>query len=1128
MMQKTLHGFLVLMILLSVGCDNQQRKLFTELKPDATGVHFTNNVEETREKNVMLYEYYYNGGGVAAADFNNDGLTDLYFTGNSVSNKLYLNKGELKFEDVTTDAQVGGRSGWKTGVTVVDINADGWLDFYLCYSGPEPKENLYNELYINSGCKPGGVPVFTERAKEYGLDAPFTFSTQATFFDMDRDGDLDMFLSNHGHRYFSPFFNTRIVRNKRHLQFGNRLYRNDGNHFFEISDQAGIHGGGINFGLSACVSDVNLDGWMDLYVTNDFEEQDYLYLNQKDNTFREVNRKATGHTSKFSMGSDAADINNDILPDLLVVDMLPESLQRQKTLKGPDEYDRYTLMVDSGFHHQNMRNTLQLHQGVTEDGIPQFSEIGQLAGIHKTDWSWASLIADFDNDGYKDIFITNGFLRDFTNMDFLKYTYQDAAEAARKSNSIVPVFELIKEMPSTTLANFIFRNEGDYTFSDKRLEWGVDDPKLSFGAVYVDLDNDGDLDLVTNNTNESASIFENNGNELHDNKYVKIKLIGSGANSYAIGAKVVIQQKGKRQMQELIPSRGFQSSCDYIMTFGLGEGNERIDINISWPNGQASTVLGVATNTLITIRQEDVQVGDTIKDSPPAAIFEDITSISGLEYVHKENRFVDFKFNPLILHEYSKSGPFISRGDIDDDGLEDFFVGGPKGVPGKIFLQKKNGTFAESAGVQFERDKDYEDQGSVLFDADNDGDLDLYVVSGGSEEQTGSPLLQDRFYRNLGKGIFEREDAVIPRESSSGSCVVASDYDHDGDTDLFVGGKTDPARFPVIAFGGILRNDFDAGSQQLKFTVATEQVNPLLKNPGIVTNASWVDLNNDAWDDLIVVGDWMPIQIFMNNHGTLKKTEREFFDKTGGLWAGIVTGDFDSDGDVDFIVGNAGKNLPWKPTQENPMTLYSADYDQNGKLDPIICVTENENIFPIASRDELLEQLPQLKKKFVRYEDYAKASITDILSEEQIRSSDIRTIHTLSTTYFENTGNNVFITKALPAEVQFSKVQSIIKDDFNYDGNEDLVMAGNFYPYRVQYGISDASFGLLLLGNGKGDFKAVPPYQSKLYAEGDVRSMVSLTTSQRKTILIVGKNNGPLQIVKLHSPSVNTNQLTVK
>ncbi len=1111
--------FFLLLILNITGCTPIEEKLlFTEINPASSHIDFENTIVETAEKNVMVYEYYYNGAGVAAADFNNDGLCDLYFTGNDVENKLYLNKGNLSFEDITGKAGVKGRQGWKTGVTAVDINGDGWMDIYVSYSGPVKKENLFEELYINQGCGKDGIPTFIEKAAAYGLEGALTFTTQSAFLDFDGDGDLDMFQCNHAQRYYSAFFNTEKVRNQRHPQFGSRLYRNDGGHFTDISEAGGIHGGGLNFGLGVSVSDVNNDGLPDIYVTTDFEEQDFLYLNKGDGTFKDVTKKSFGHLSKFAMGCDIADFNNDLLQDVLVVDMLPEKLERQKLLKGPDEFDKYSLMVNSGFQNQYMRNTLQLNQGNTSDSTPLFSEIGQLAGIYNTDWSWSPLFADFDNDGYKDIFITNGFLRDFTNLDFLKYTYQDAADKARDNGSILPVFELIKKMPTVKLSNYGFRNNGSLGFSNETAAWGLDKAMVSNGAVYVDLDNDGDLELVTNNINEKASVWQNHANELFKNNFIKVKLKGKGNNSRAIGAKVFILAENKEQVQELNPTRGYQSSVDYVLNFGLGNDDKNISIKVVWPNGTISIKKDIGINKLVEF--EELAPGNssvnTNHDNPMTSpLFINWTKHAGINFLHRENEFVDFKTEQLIPYQLSRQGPCLSKADVNKDGLDDFFIGGAAGFTGELFIQNNNQTFSVSSNQPFSADKACEDVASTFFDADGDGDLDLYVVSGSNEFLTGNPVLADRLYINDGKGNFKKaHDSAIPKEYSNGSCVTAADYDKDGDLDLYVGSGVNGGQFPFPAFGGILRNDTDPKSKAIKFTVATRDVNEKLKNFGMVTDAKWVDINNDSWPDLVVVGEWMAIHIFINQQGKLQEIKNTGLDEATGLWSKIFVADLDGDGDLDMIAGNAGTNNQWKPTPQNPITMYATDFDNNGSIDPVICMQLNGRQYPIASLDEFAEKVPYIRKKYVYYKDFAKASIDEIFTKEQLSKVAKFTLQTLQTSYIENLGNQQFTIKPLPVEAQFSKVSGILFNDYDLDGKKDILIAGNFYENRVQYGSADASYGLLLKGDGKGKFSSVVPQKTGFYANGNVRDMVELT-SKKSTLIVVGKNNDSLQVIKV-------------
>ncbi|MDQ3681832.1 MAG: VCBS repeat-containing protein, partial [Bacteroidota bacterium] len=831
-------------VLATTACKESASTLFVEKKSQQTGVDFENKMEENESFNIMTYEYLYNGAGVAVGDVNNDGLADIYFTGNMVPNKLFINKGNFKFEDITSKAGVAGRERWKTGTTMADVNGDGLLDIYVCYSGPGTDEARKNELYINNGPSPSpsgegrGEVSFSEKAAEYGLDAPGTFTTQCAFFDMDRDGDLDAFMVNHADMFYNAFSNTTKLRNTRHPKFGNRLYRNDNGKFTDISQQAGIFGSGLNFGLSVSVSDLNNDNWPDLYVTNDYNEQDFLYLNNQNGTFREVLKQSMGHISQFSMGSDIEDYNNDLQPDVFTLDMLPEDNKRQKLLKGPDGYDLYTLLVDSGFHHQNMRNMLQLNMGIDSDGIPQFSEIGQLAGISNTDWSWAPLLADFDNDGWKDIYITNGYLRDFTNLDFLKFTYAEAVQKARENGKEINTWELIKQLPSTKISNYIFSNNHNLTFSNKTTEWGLNEPSISTGAAYADLDNDGDLDLVVNNSNQPAFIYENNSNKLSSHHYLKIKLKGPGANTQGIGAKVIVTTDSTEQLKELYTTKGFQSSVEPVLHFGLGNQSMVKSIKVIWPDGKVSVQNNSKADVLLTIDHAQAADPTIASLANPVFLFSDYSFASGLSYQHHENNsYVDFKTQFLLPHQVSKQGPFLTKGDVNGDGLEDVFVGGNMNQPGQLYLQINEAKFVIAASQPWTQEKTAKDAGVVLFDADGDKDIDLFISKGGTEFPVNDPMYQAVLYLNNGKGVFTKAVNALPALTASSSCIVAADYDKDGDTDIFIGGRSVPGNYPVAAISYLLRNESRNGI--VKFEYASEQPEKLLRQPGMVTTATW-------------------------------------------------------------------------------------------------------------------------------------------------------------------------------------------------------------------------------------------------------------------------------------------------
>lgn len=1125
-----------------IACD-QTPKQFTRIVANESGLTFRNELTETQHNNIMTYEYSYNGGGVAVGDVNADGLADVYFSGNSVPNKLFLNKGDWHFEDITESSQTAGRSDWKTGVTMADVNGDGWLDIYVCYSGNASDEGYdkpvirdhpkrSNQLFINNGCTPGGTPAFTERAKEYGLDAPGTFSTQAYFLDYDLDGDLDMFLLNHANMFYSAFLNTKRLRNLRHPYFGNKLYRHDtpsatgGRHTFtEVSDEAGLHGSGLNFGLSAAISDLNGDRYPDIYVTNDYEEQDFCYINNGDGTFKEVSKKIFGHLSKYGMGSDIADLNNDGLQEVVVLDMLPEDNRRQKLLKGPDEYDRYSLAVDSGYHHQYMRNTLQLNRGFASDTLPRFSEIGQLAGISNTDWSWAPLAADFDNDGMKDLFVTNGFLRDFNNLDFIKYN-ADAYAEARSARRSIDYLKLVQQLPSTKLPNYIFRNKNGIHFEPVTGAWGLDQPSVSHGAVYADLDNDGDLDLITNNLNEEAFLFRNNQEKIQKNNYLKVRLIGSRYNSAGVGATVWITAGDRTIFQEVNFGRGYQSSVEPVLTVGIGKNDVITEVKVRWADGRESVVSNTAANTLLAIDHAEAQVVSTSPPSPNQTVLKEITGSSGLDFRHRENRFVDFKVQRLLHYQVSQLGGKFAKADVNKDGNDDVFFCGAVGQSGKLFLGRNDGTFQRGASQPWGIDSLFEDAHAIFFDADADGDEDLYVVSGGSEFVSSAPLYQDRLYLNDGSGKFAKVDGALPKETTSGSSAVAADFDRDGDLDLFVGGRVVPGNYGLIPRSVLLRND--TGTDGVRFTDVTAGHAEALSSPGMVTAAVWSDYNGDTWPDLIVAGEWMPVKIFENQKGKLvERNDLAALNKSDGWWCSIMPEDVDQDGDIDFLLGNAGTNMQFKASQKEPVQLYAYDFNQDRVLDPVVTYYIQGKSYPMASRDELLDQVSSLRKKFIKYEDYAGATMEDIAAPDQLEKATQFNAYILESSWLENVGGEDFKLRTLPVPAQFSSINAFICDDFTGDGNKDLIAAGNFYPFKPQLGRSDASFGLLMQydqGIGvNGDLR------SNLWLSGDIRDMQLLHFKSGIKRILVSRNNdapGLYSIVSQDNDTVLTRSVS--
>lgn len=1112
----------IILLIISTFLTSCERKqtLFTALSANETNIDFANILTETDQENILKYEYFYNGGGVAVGDLNNDGLPDLYFTGNQVENKLYLNKGQMQFDDITAQAGAKGRQGWKTGVTMADVNGDGWLDIYVCYSAAPNVEDRRNELYINNANANGKVS-FTERAKEYGLDAVGTFTTQTTFFDYDLDGDLDAFMVNHGNMFYAPFQNTTKLRNKRHPYFGNRLYQNNsvaGQQpvFTDVSIEAGIHGGGVNFGLSASVCDLNNDGYPDLYVSNDYEEQDFLYINNKNGTFKDATQLAFGHLSRNTMGTDAADYNNDLRPDLVTLDMLPEDNRRQKLLKGPDEYDRYQLMLDSGYYHQNMRNMLQLNRGQSTNGTPVFSEIGQLAGISNTDWSWAALLADYDNDGWKDLLVTNGVAKDFTNLDFVKYDMDEARQKAAAAGLDIstleaykrnmPTGDLIKKLPATKVSNYVFKNNGDLTFSNATNDWGLSEPTLSTGAAYADLDNDGDLDLILNNTNEVAQIYRNNAETMLQYNYLKIKLKGKPGNSFGIGAKVLVKTTNGTQLQEMQPARGFQSGVDFVLNFGLGKETAVQEVLVKWPDGKVTLINNPKINSLIVADQAQAQTNIDIDETPKKSLFEDISAVSGLDFQHVEDLYVDFKFEPLIPYQLSKQGPKLAKADVNGDGLEDVFVGGAAFQSGKLFLQNANGTFKAAPLQPWTADEAAEDVGVAFFDADNDQDADLYVASGSNEWPAGSPQQQDRLYINEGGGRFVKVTNALPQENNNGSCVAAADFDRDGDVDVFVGGRVKSGRFPEASLSMLLRNN----SKNKVITLAQDP--DFGQELGMITDAVWADIDRDGWLDLVVVGEWTGIRIFHNNKGKLE-AQPTGLEQLTGLWNKIAAQDLDHDGDVDFLVGNLGTNTQWKATEAQPMQMYVADFNQDDRPDPVLTCYVQGKSYPVATRDELLDQVAALRKKYVKYADYSVAQVSDIFETKALGKAQILLLRELRSGWLENTGKGQLKFHALPLAAQFSMVQGFVVQDFDQDGQEDVLVVGNFAPFRVQNGPSDASKGILLLGNGKGGWKPTDAFEAGLDAGGDVRDALSVKT-KNGILTIISKNNAAVQVLR--------------
>jgi len=1066
--------------------------LFVELAADETGVTFNNEVQQSSDNHILNYSYFFNGGGVAVGDLNNDGLADIYFTANQKSNKLYLNKGNFKFEDITEKAGVAASEGWKTGVTLADINQDGWLDIYVCRSAMSDSLLRKNLLFINNKDL-----TFTEKAAEFGVDDS-SYSTQASFFDYDNDNDLDLFVLNHSLQRYAGFnILLNNAKGQKSDKFGSKLYQNQNKKFVNVTEQAGLISNVLSFGLGVAVSDFNKDGFLDMYISNDFNEEDYLYMNNGNGTFTNTITKATDHVSLFSMGSDAADINNDGLVDIYTLDMLPASNERIKLSSGDDNYDKYQMLIGAGFHHQTTRNMLQLNNG---DGT--YSEIGQLAGISNTDWSWSALFSDFDGDGWKDLYVTNGYEKDYTNMQFLKFTVDEQLKS-RQTGKPLNVQVVLDHMPSINEGNFLFKNNGDLSFSNKTREWGITKKNKSSGAAYADLDNDGDQDLVVNGMNTVSMIYKNTSADKKQSNYVKIDLLKKNSGKNTIGTRLLAYTAGNMQYLEFSPVRGYQSSMMSSISIGMGKALQLDSITIIWPNGKCQTIANIAAGSEITPSIEEATKQTSFNLTHSHQPFFDSANL--IDWKHRPAPVNDFKKQQLLPHMYSYSGPKMATGDVNGDGLEDIFLAGPKGQSSSLMLQQKNGSFKPDVKNSFAADTIFQNENATFFDADGDSDLDLYLVGGGYLFNMNDPLLQDRLYRNDGKGNFKKDTQALPRDMEAGSVAVAFDADGDKDLDLFVGGRITPSQYPVNPGSFLLINDGKGN-----FTNKIEERAPGLKYTGMVCDARTIDLNKDGWQDLILAGEWMPIQVWMNHSGQLKDETSQWFPyANNGWWNTMEIMDFDNDGDLDLVAGNAGTNNQFGVSEKHPATMVFNDFNFDGQVDPFLCYYINDVSYPYASRDEALGQVSFLKPRFPDYHTYANATIDKVFTAGELQDTVVLKANELRTLLFENNGNS-FVKKELPIQAQWSPVYSIASVDINKDGLADIVMGGNESYVRVRLGRNSSSRGMVFLNKGKGNFEYVPNQKSGIVLKGDVREIKTIEVSSQTT-LVVGSVGNPVQ-----------------